>query len=296
MTRSLSNLYKAQVNQNKGEAYTRVIDHNELLEQKLTALSFERMAELRRQKLAGNQQNGEGASDGEAPEGAAGGQPAGFTEGITGMAMSVSPELEIDYVERAKEEADQIVSKATADAETILRKAAQEAEKLKENARQQGEEQGYAAGMEHAQAQEAQMRQQLQQIKEQQEQDYAARLHTMEPEVMDAVIHVFDQVMHTGLVEHRSVLLHLIRRTVQHIKNSREFRIFVSAEDYASVSDRKQEIFEKIGGEAVLDIIMDESMQPGQCTIDTDEGIFECGIEIQLSNLVKDLQALSGVN
>lgn len=292
MTRSLSNLYKAQVNQSKGEAYTRVIDHNELLEQKLTALSFERMAQLRRQKQE-EQPDGEETSSAEAPDGT---QPAGFTEGIAGMAMAVSPELEIDYVERAKEEAEQIVSKATADAETILKKAVQEAEKLKENARQQGEEQGYATGMERAQAQEAQMRQQLQQQREQQEQDYAARLHMMEPEVMDAVIHVFDQVMHTGLVEHRSVLLHLIRRTVQHIKNSREFRIFVSADDYASVSDSKQEIFEKIGGEAVLDIIMDESMQPGQCTIDTDEGIFECGMEIQLSNLVKALQALSSTD
>ena len=293
MTRSLSNLYKAQVNRNKGEAYTRVIDHNELLEQKLTALSFERMAQLRRQQE--ELQNGE-ASGGEAKDGADGTQPAGFTEGIAGMAFSVSPELEIDYVERAKEEADQIVSKATADAETILKKAVQEAEKLKENARQQGEEQGYAAGMEHAKAQEAQLRQQLEQLKEQQEQEYAARLHTMEPEVMDAVINVFDQVMHTGLVEHRSVLLHLIRRTVQHIKNSREFRIFVSADDYASVCEHKQEIFEKIGGEAVLDILMDESMQPGQCTIDTDEGLFECGIEIQLSNLVQDLQALAAAD
>lgn len=296
MTRSLSNLYKAQVNTNKGEAYTRVIDHNELLEQKLTALSFERQAELRRQKLEQMQQGKEGASGEEVPDGADGTQPGGFTEGILGAQLAVSPELEIDYVERAKEEANQIVSQATADAETILKKAVQEAEKLKENARKQGEEQGFAAGMEQANAQEVKMRQQLQQLAEQQEQDYAARLHTMEPQVMDAVIHVFDQVMHTGLVEHRAVLLHLIRRTVQNIKNSREFRIFVSADDYASVSDRKQEIFEKIGGEAVLDIIMDESMQPGQCTIDTDEGIFECGIDIQLANLEKDLKALSSID
>ena len=47
------------------------------------------------------------------------------------------------------------------------------------------------------------------------------------------------------------------------------------------------------GGEVVLDIVMDESMQPGQCTIDTDEGVFECGMDIQLSNLIRDLKALA---
>ena len=110
---------------------------------------------------------------------------------------------------------------------------------------------------------------------------------------MDAVIHVFDQVLHTDFTDHREVLLYLIRRTVRHIKNSREFRIFVSADDYTDLSAKKDEIIEKIGGEVVLDIIMDESMQSGQCTIDTDEGVFECGLEIQLANLTKDLQALS---
>ncbi|MDE7313755.1 MAG: hypothetical protein K2N87_19380 [Eubacterium sp.] len=284
----MSNLYKAHVNINKGEAYTRVIDYNELLEQKLTALSFERQAQLQREKMAERKQSGEEAQEGEAE----GGQ-AEFSEGLLGVSVDVSPELEIDYVERAKEQADEIMAKATADAEAVLKKAVQEAEKLKETARKQAQEQGYAEGMERAKAQEGQMRAELEQLREQQEKDYADRLHTMEPELMDAVIQVFDQVFHTELADHRAVLLHLIRRTVQNIKNSREFRIFVSADDYAEVSGRKQEIIEKIGGEVTLDIIMDESMQSGQCTIDTDEGIFECGMDIQLANLTKDLRALS---
>ncbi len=289
MTRSLSNLYKAHVNTNKGEAYTRIIDYNELLEQKLSALTFERQAQLQRQRMEERkQQSGDEASEG-APDDT---QPE-FSEGLFGVSVEVPPELEIDYVERAKEQADEIVSKATADAETILKKALQEAENLKETARKKAREQGYAEGMERAKAQEDQMRAQLQQLREQQEQDYQNRLHTMEPELMDVLIRVFDQVLHTDLIDHRSVLLHLIRRTVQNIKNSREFRIFVSAGDYAQVSEHKQEIIEKIGGEVTLDIIMDESMQSGQCTIDTDEGLFECGLEIQLANLTKDLQALS---
>ena len=213
-----------------------------------------------------------------------------------GLQLETVPEMEIDYVERAKEQAEQIMSKATADAETILKKAVQEAENLKERARKEAEDQGYAKGMERVQAQEAQMRAQLDQMREEQEQAYADRLYTMEPELMDAVIEVFDQVLHTDFADHREILLYLIRRTVRHIKNSREYRIFVSSLDYADVASRKEEIMEKIGGEVTLDIIMDESMQSGQCTIDTDEGLFECGLNVQLSNLIKDLKALSRTN
>ena len=51
VTRSLSNLYKGQINQSKEGVYTRVIDYNELLEQKLSALTFEQEARLRQQRL-----------------------------------------------------------------------------------------------------------------------------------------------------------------------------------------------------------------------------------------------------
>ena len=293
MTRSLSNLYKAHVNTNKGDVYTRVIDYNELLEQKLSALSFERQAQLRRQQLEERQKQA-AENGGEMPDQE--GSSAEFSEGLMGLQLETVPEMEIDYVERAKEQAEQIMSKATADAETILKKAVQEAENLKERARKEAEDQGYAKGMERVQAQEAQMRAQLDQMREEQEQAYADRLYTMEPELMDAVIEVFDQVLHTDFADHREILLYLIRRTVRHIKNSREYRIFVSSLDYADVASRKEEIMEKIGGEVTLDIIMDESMQSGQCTIDTDEGLFECGLNVQLSNLIKDLKALSRTN
>ncbi len=293
VTRSLSNLYKAHVNTNKGDVYTRVIDYNELLEQKLSALSFERQAQLRRQQLEERQKQA-AENGGEMPDQE--GSSAEFSEGLMGLQLETVPEMEIDYVERAKEQAEQIMSKATADAETILKKAVQEAENLKERARKEAEDQGYAKGMERVQAQETQMRAQLDQMREEQEQAYADRLYTMEPELMDAVIEVFDQVLHTDFADHREILLYLIRRTVRHIKNSREYRIFVSSLDYADVASRKEEIMEKIGGEVTLDIIMDESMQSGQCTIDTDEGLFECGLNVQLSNLIKDLKALSRTN
>ena len=38
---------------------------------------------------------------------------------------------------------------------------------------------------------------------------------------------------------------------------------------------------------------MDDSVSQGQCTIDTDEGLFDCGLDVQLTNLVRDLKALS---
>lgn len=278
--RSLSNLYKAHINQKKNDFYTRVIDYNDLLEQKLSALSFEQENKLRKQHM-------EQAKDGEADASA---QDAGFQQGIV---VSSNPELEIDYVEQAKEQAAQIVAQATADAEEILKKAAQEAERLKEQAIRQGTEKGYGEGMEQAQANEEKMRAEYDRMCEEKEREYAYRLKQMEPVLMDAVIDVFDHVFRCDLAKRKKILLYLISRTVQNIKNSQKFQIRVSAQDYPSVMEQKDEIIQKIGSAAQLDIVSDESVSQGQCTIDTDEGIFDCGLDVQFENLAGELKLLS---
>ncbi len=275
----MSNLYKSRVNQQKDECYTRVIDHNEILEQKLSVLFMEQEAKLR--KLAGE--------DPQNPQ---------FQKGLAAVQLSVphAPELEIDYVEQAKEEADQIVKKATADAEEILKRAVQEAQQLKDEARKEGSSQGYSEGMQRAQAEADQMKQRLDKMRAQQEEEYAARLEQMEPELMEVVLEVFTKVLQTDLQVQQDILLHLIKNTVQHIKNSREFRVRVSEEDYTGVSGHKAEILQKIGSEAAFDIIMDDSIEQGQCVIDTDEGIFNCGLDVQYANLIRNLRALSCID
>lgn len=251
----MSNLYKAGINRRKEDYFTRIIDNNEIVEQKLSALSV--------------------------------------NNSVLPAQVEVAPELEIDYVEQAKEEAAQIVAQATSQAEGILKKAVQEAENLKQTAKKEATDKGYAQGMAQAKTKEDKMKKELDVLRKQHEKEYAARLGRMEEELMQVVVEVFDKVLHTDFSRQQAILMHLIRSTVSNIKNSNTFRLRVSQEDYEAVSGHKEEIIQKIGKEAALDIIMDDSVSQGQCTIDTDEGLFDCGLDVQFQNLVRDLKALS---
>jgi len=284
--RSLSNLYK------KGSDsgyYTRVIDNNELLEQKLTALSYEQekkaREELRRAALEAK------GIDPDTPEDEL---PPEFKEGIIpGEEPETSQEMQIDYVEAAKSEAEQIVRDATNEAQQILTKAAEEAENLREEARRQATEQGYGDGMAKAEQEAGRMRQELDRQRTAQDEAYQNRLQQMEPELMEIVTNVFDRVFHTAFFQKKEILLYLIQHTVQNIKDSHEYRIRVSVPDHEFVTQHRDEIIQKVGGDITLDIVLDESLGQGQCTIDTDEGVFDCSIDVELENLLTDLRMLS---
>lgn len=266
----MSNVVKWQYAKPVEDNNTRLIDSNLLL--------IGQMAKQKKEK---------------APDGEVAPAPVGFTAGLAAETVEQETEPEIDYVALAKEEAEQMRSTAIAEAETILIRAKEEAENLKVSTKQEAERKGYEEGMAKAQAEEAKMRQQFEQRRQALEQDYQQKLAQMEPDIVGAVIKVFDRVFHTSFCDKQEILLYLIQKTVQNAKESGTFRIRVSEEDYEFIRKYRQEIIQRVGGEITLDILSDETMAESQCMIDTDEGIFDCSVDVQLDNLIKDLQLLS---
>ena len=62
---------------------------------------------------------------------------------------------------------------------------------------------------------------------------------------------------------------------------------------YAGRKGKKEEIQGKVGAEVGLDIIADPLLNDSQCIIETDGGIFDCSIDTELDNLIREIRALS---
>ena len=58
------------------------------------------------------------------------------------------------------------------------------------------------------------------------------------------------------------------------------------------LEEHKQELLECVGQNATLDLVTIHSMTEGECIIETDTGVFECGMDVQLDNLIRDIQSL----
>lgn len=49
----------------------------------------------------------------------------------------------------------------------------------------------------------------------------------------------------------------------------------------------KDEILDYVGHDIELEIVPDYTLNENACTIETDAGIFDCGVDVQLDNLMK---------
>ncbi len=187
-------------------------------------------------------------------------------------------ELEMAGVQAAK-----MIEDAKADIEVMRRVAAEEARG-----------QGYKEGFEKGVAEIEKLRANLQEDRRKLQQEYDQRVDELEPQFIDLLTAIYEQVFQVELKSYGEIVSHLISNTMRNSDESKDFIVHVSKADYEYVSGQKEEIrANAASGMATLEIIEDITLLPGECMIETGGGVFDCGLGTQLAGLNQKLKLLS---
>lgn len=277
----MSNLYKHRyITENNGNA--RVINSNDLIRQKLeeqarVMLEKERSQDSFSAGLAGVEDGLDGVPEDFGEE--------GFAEGIQ------APKLD-EMLEEAREEADRILENARVQADHIVAESEAKIAQAREIAVAQGKEEGLAQGRTEAQWQLEQQLKELQEKENAMREEYRQMKDQLEPQVVQVVAELVEKVFHVQFRDKKEILLYLVRNTLESIDGGRNFAIKTSVARASYLEEHRDEILDCVGSGVTLDIIGERFMGDGDCVIETDNGLFECGPEVQLENLVKDIKSL----
>lgn len=195
-------------------------------------------------------------------------------------------------LEVAKREAQSIIENAQVNAQQILQNAGEKANKLMQEQKQLGYAEG---GKEKEEALEAQYREKEQELearKQELESEYEQNINAMEGDIVDAVIQVFDKVFHIQFENKREILYSLVKNVLMDIEVGDEIRIHVNEANREIIEAHMDEIREIVGQKVSIEFVHDAKMQDDQCKIETSFGVFDCGIDTQLENLLKDIKSL----
>ena len=287
----MSNLFKYNYTPIQNEEAARVIDSNAHLE------------EIVREKMRQLQQESDGEHEFVPGLNIAEVDMNDYTEaGMPQFVESEEPEEnfqeeEINVPEMDmtayKEMADGILSNANLEAEQILSNARAEAQSIVDNAHTEGFNQGLSEATAQSEALLQEKMQELEAQKASIMEEYQSKLDEMEPQLVNVVADIFEKVFSIQFAGKKEILLNLVRNAVNQIENSKEFLIKVPKENLQFVMEHKDELQEQVGQYVSIEIISDGDLSDNQCIIHTDSGVFDCSLDIQLDNLVRDLKSLS---
>ena len=196
-------------------------------------------------------------------------------------------EIRNSIIEQANAQAQQIIADAQAQSQA-------DAGRALEQAQQQGYTQGYSEGNQKA-VQETQAKMaELSEKEAAMEREYQEKLDNVEPYLVDKLTDIYDHIFAVDLSEYRNVIFHLISNTLHALENTDTYLIHVSEQDYQFVSMQKTQIAEDGGVKpSMLEFVEDRTLGKNECLIETPDGIYDCSLSVQLSELKRKLLLLS---
>lgn len=196
--------------------------------------------------------------------------------------------------EELREQAQAELEAAREEAEQIRRMASADAAREKQEAAEEGRRIGYDEGYQMAQSEAGRMRRELEEERSRMEAEYEQLIEELEPQFIDTITAIYNHIFQVELENERNILVHLIETTLRKIESSRTFIVHVSKDDYAYVNMQKKVLAEgAVGGRGIVEVVEDITLHKNECMIETDGGIFDCGVGTQLEELTRRLKLLS---
>lgn len=199
-------------------------------------------------------------------------------------------------LEQAREEADNIVAQAQAKALQMCEDAKTQAEVEKNKVISEARQAGYNEGLNQARMEGEAARQEFLRKEKEVEAFYQQQIDVLEPQLVDVITGIYEHIFHVELRSYREILTFLISSTLRKIDGSHDFIIHVSKEDYPYVNMQKKQIVAgAVSSNCNVEILEDITLSKNDCLIETENGIFDCGLGTQMSELKQKIKLLSWV-
>lgn len=289
MTRSLySSLIKSNLTVVQGEEKI-VIDTNALIAQKLEALSGDTFYTAADSDAYTDQGVSETEDDG--LSGLFGETPS---EGGGGF----KPGIQAEPIELIREDSgpspEELLAEAREEIAQMQQDAARQIEQQRETALAEAKREGYDAGYREGMHQVEQIKEELAETQRQMTSDYEQKLSELEPLFIEKLTGIYEHIFKVNMMSDKQVLLYLAENVIRNVEGNREFFVHVSKEDYAAVNMQKKQLeAAAAGANTSVEVVQDTTLSEGECMIETDGGIFDCGLGTQLTELKKQLLLLA---
>ncbi|MCM1089682.1 MAG: FliH/SctL family protein [Butyrivibrio sp.] len=273
----------------------RVIDANGMMEQRMERMAVQQ-AQVKKKSPAGSADGFAAGLSAETIEGLFGGDSE---EGAGSNVIKAANNEEYEAaIADANVAAEEILEKARAQAQAesdeLIAGAKEQIEKERQETLAKAKEQGYREGAERAKRELESKLDELVKKEKEMEDGFDDLLKQLEPQFVDVITDVYEHLFNVELSGYREILMHLILSAMRKIEGSRSFLIHVSAEDYPYVSMEKKQLAGAITSpNATLELMEDATLSHNQCMIETEAGIFDCGLGTQLAELTQRLKLLS---
>lgn len=176
------------------------------------------------------------------------------------------------YVQEAKKTIDEYYQTEMQKAyEEGLKKAEQEAMNM----------------IEEAKAEKERILEEVINLKENLKNEYQEELRNTEKELLDLSLNIAEKIINYEVEKSDNYVLGIVKDALDKVMSKKDVIVKLSTADYYTVLSNKKYLMANVKGFGEVDLVQDESMEPGSLIIDTPLGVIDGSIQVRMDNIQK---------
>lgn len=209
------------------------------------------------------------------------------------------------HAQELENRAQKKLKAAHKDAEKIVEDTRKEAEQLLEKVQKEGYDEGYDEGKEQGiedgkkkiqddmddviKEVNAKAEKTLQDAKEQTS-EYFIRA---EDDIAKVVMRAIEKILPQHFLDVPQVILPVVREAINHVRDQKQIKVHVEPYSYDLVLMARSEFQSMLSdGTAIIEVVSDEALKPGDCVIETPNGGVDARLSTQISLMKKSIQSV----
>jgi flagellar assembly protein FliH len=201
-----------------------------------------------------------------------------------------------EIIVSAKMEATAIVNEAKAEAERYIDEAKEQTEQIKQQAYDEGHKegtlQGKQSGLDEMQSLINEAVEKMQRMLAAGEKEAKDMIIMAERQIVEIALAVASKIVAYQITENPMVVLPIVKNALEKVCDQEQIVLRVSADDFETVLQAKQEFQNMVGGEQALTFLVDRTIERGNCVIDTSYGMVDARIDTQFDSIRTALQGV----
>ena len=117
-------------------------------------------------------------------------------------------------------------------------------------------------------------------------------LKNLEKDIIDLSLDIVEKIINYEVNRSDDYVLGIVKDALDKVLSKKDVVLKLSTADYYTVLSNKKYLVANVKGFGEIDIVQDESMEPGGCIVDTPLGVIDGGLQVRMDNIQKEVMKM----
>lgn len=119
--------------------------------------------------------------------------------------------------------------------------------------------------------------------------EYKNEMSSLEKDVLDLAFSITEKIINYEVNRSDEYVLGIVKDALDKVLNKKDVILKLSTADYYTILSNKKYLVANVKGFGEIEIVQDESMEPGSCIVDTPLGVIDGSLQIRMDNIQKEV-------